>query len=70
MGSINPRYNGAIHSKEEYIIFVDSEDIVLKNGIIKVYNYIKNNNLDIVEFHSVFINIKHKVNSLFPKNIY
>lgn len=57
MGSINARYKGAIHSRGEYIIFVDSDDIVLKNGIIKAYNHIKNNNLDMVEFHSVFDNI-------------
>jgi glycosyltransferase involved in cell wall biosynthesis len=54
MGSLNARYNGAIHSKGEYLIFVDSDDIILKDGIAKAYNNIKNKNLDMVEFHSVF----------------
>ena len=54
MGSLNARYNGAIHSKGEYLIFVDSDDIILKDGIAKAYSHIKNNNLDMVEFHSVF----------------
>ena len=51
------RYIGAIHSKGEYIIFVDSDDIILKKGIMKIYNYIKNYNLDMVEFHIIFDNI-------------
>ena len=54
MGALYARYNGAIHSKGEYILFVDSDDIVLKEGIIKAYNHIKNKDLDIVEFHSIF----------------
>ena len=54
MGSLNSRYKGAIHSKGEYLIFVDSDDIILKDGIAKAYSHIKNNNLDMVEFHSVF----------------
>jgi glycosyltransferase involved in cell wall biosynthesis len=54
MGALNARYNGAIHSKGEYILFVDSDDIVLKDGILKAYNYIKKKNLDMVEFHTVF----------------
>ena len=54
MGSLYTRYNGAIHAKGEYIIFVDSDDIILKNGLFKAYNHITNKNLDIVEFHAVF----------------
>ena len=54
MGSLYTRYNGAIHAKGEYIIFVDSDDIILKDGLFKAYNHITNKNLDIVEFHAVF----------------
>jgi glycosyltransferase involved in cell wall biosynthesis len=56
-GALNSRYKGAIYSKGEYIIFVDSDDIILKKGIKKAYNHIKNFNLDMVEFHIIFDNI-------------
>ena len=56
-GALNSRYKGAILSKGEYIIFVDSDDIVLKEGIIKAYNHIKSNNLDMVEFNSIYDNV-------------
>ena len=54
MGSLYTRYNGAIHAKGDYIIFVDSDDIVLKEGVFKAYNHIKRKNLDMVEFNAVF----------------
>jgi glycosyltransferase involved in cell wall biosynthesis len=53
-GSLYTRYKGVQHSKGEFIIFVDSDDVVLKEGILRAYNYIKKNNLDIVQFNSVF----------------
>ena len=53
MGSLYSRYKGFSYSKGEFIIFFDSDDIVLKNGILKAYNYIKNKNLDIVQFNSI-----------------
>jgi glycosyltransferase involved in cell wall biosynthesis len=56
-GALNSRYKGALYSKGEYIIFVDSDDIILKEGIMKAYNHIKKYNLDMVEFHSIFDNI-------------
>ena len=56
MGSLYTRYIGSIYSMGEYFIFVDSDDIILKYGIINAYKYIKNNNLDMVEFHSIFEN--------------
>ena len=56
-GALNSRFKGAMLSKGEYIIFVDSDDIILKEGIINSYNHIKNNNLDMVEFHSVYDNL-------------
>ena len=56
-GALNSRYKGAMLSKGEYIIFVDSDDIVLKEGIMKAYNHIKSNNLDMVEFNSIYDNV-------------
>jgi glycosyltransferase involved in cell wall biosynthesis len=56
-GALNSRYKGAMFSKGEYIIFVDSDDIVLKEGIMKAYNHIKSNNLDMVEFNSIYDNV-------------
>ena len=53
-GSLFTRFKGSQYAKGEFIIFVDSDDIVLKNGILRVYNYIKKHNLDMVEFNSVF----------------
>jgi len=59
-GSLYARSIGAFHAKGKYIIFVDSDDIILKNGIEIAYNYINNNNLDMIQFHSVF-ELKRKV---------
>ena len=41
MGTLYSRYKGAIYSKGKYIIFVDSDDIILKEGLSNSYNYIK-----------------------------
>ena len=54
MGSLYTRYIGSLYSKGEYIIFLDSDDIILKKGILKAYNHIKKKKLDMIEFHSVF----------------
>lgn len=53
MGSLYTRYNGVLFSKGKYIIFVDSDDIILKRGIFIAYNFISKNNLDMIEFHSL-----------------
>ena len=60
MGALYSRCNGAIKANGEYIIFVDPDDMVLKEGLINSYNYIKLNNLDMVQFNSVF-NYKGKI---------
>ena len=54
MGSFYSRYIGTLNSKGDYIIFVDSDDIILKGGIIKAYEHIIKNNLDMVEFHAIY----------------
>ena len=56
MGTLYSRYIGAINAKSNFIIFVDCDDIVLKNGIFKAYNHIINYNLDIVQFLAVHQN--------------
>ena len=53
-GALYSRSQGAIHSKGEYIIFIDSDDLVLKNGIYNSYNYIKKNDLSMIQFNSIF----------------
>ena len=54
MGSLYTRYKGAKYGKGEYFIFVDSDDIILKEGILNSYNFLKENKLDMIEFNSVF----------------
>ena len=53
-GSLYARYKGAIMAKGNYILFADSDDIILKDGIYYAYNYITNNKLDMIQFHSIF----------------
>jgi glycosyltransferase involved in cell wall biosynthesis len=54
MGTLYSRYIGELNAKSEYIIFIDCDDFVLKDGIFISYNYIKKNNIDIVQFHTVW----------------
>ena len=53
-GTLFTRYRGALFAKGEYLIFIDSDDIVLPKGINNAYNYISQNNIDMIQFHSVF----------------
>ena len=53
MHSLYSRFKGVIFSRGKYISFVDSDDIILKEGLINSYNYIKNNDLDMVQFNSI-----------------
>jgi len=53
-GSLYARCSGALYAKGDYIIFVDSDDIILKDGILKSYNHLKTNNLEMVQFLSLF----------------
>jgi len=53
MGSLYSRAIGGNLSKGNYIIFFDSDDIILKEGILKSYNHIRKYNLDIVQFLSI-----------------
>ena len=53
-GTLYSRIQGFLQSKGEYIIFIDSDDIVLKEGLYNVYNYIKKNQISIVQFNTIF----------------
>ena len=53
-GTLYSRSQGALKSKGEYIIFIDSDDLILKEGIFNSYIYIKKNKLSMVQFNTIF----------------
>lgn len=53
-GTLYSRSQGVIHSNGEYIIFIDPDDLVLQKGLYNSYNYIKRNNLSIIQFNTIF----------------
>jgi glycosyltransferase involved in cell wall biosynthesis len=53
MGSLYSRAIGGIIAKGDYFIFFDSDDIILKEGILKAYNHIVKYKLDLVQFLSL-----------------
>ena len=64
MGALYSRYIGELHANEEFIIFIDCDDLVMENGIFNSYKYLKRNNIDIIQFHS----IKQDKNRIFISN--
>lgn len=60
-GTFYSRYIGEINAKANFIIFVDCDDIILKNEIFQAYNHIINYKLDIVQFLAVHQNNKNKL---------
>jgi glycosyltransferase involved in cell wall biosynthesis len=64
MGTLYSRYIGELSANSEYIIFVDCDDFVLKDGIFNSYNYIKKTNIDIIQFHIV----RQEKNKIFISN--
>ena len=54
MGTLYSRYVGELKANAEYIIFVDCDDFVLQDGIFNSYKYIKKNDIDIIQFHTVW----------------
>ena len=54
MGSLYSRAIGGNIAKGNYFIFFDSDDIILKQGILKAYNHIIKYKLDIVQFLSIY----------------
>ncbi len=53
-GTLYSRSQGVIHSKGEYVIFIDSDDLVLQQGLFNSYNYIKLHNLSMIQFNTIF----------------
>ena len=53
MGTLYSRAIGGNLAKGNYFIFFDSDDIILKKGILKAYHHIAKYNLDIVQFLSI-----------------
>lgn len=50
MGTVLTRYNGLKYATGEYVLFVDADDIIVKDSICKLYNETKKSNADILEF--------------------
>ena len=53
-GTLYSRIQGALQSKGEYIIFIDSDDMILKDGLYNSYNYLKRSDLSMVQFNTIF----------------
>ena len=67
-GSLYSRSIGAINSKGDYIVFVDSDDIILPNGISNAYKNICEKNLSLIQYNSLIQKIKFiSINQLFEK---
>jgi glycosyltransferase involved in cell wall biosynthesis len=64
-GAFYSRYIGQLNSKSNYIIFFDCDDFVMEKGIFNSYNYIKKNNIDIIQFHTV----RQDRNRIFISNV-
>lgn len=55
LGIFSSRIDGLINSIGNYLLFVDSDDIILNPFLLEqIYNYNKNYNLDIIEFSVYF----------------
>ena len=52
LGTVLSRYNGLIHCTGEYMLFVDSDDIVMPNILEKLYDEAISNEADVLEFSS------------------
>lgn len=60
-GTLYSRCFGALQSKGEYILFMDSDDLILQNGLYNVYKYIKKKNLSIIQFNTIFQTINYLI---------
>lgn len=60
-GTLFSRVKGLLHSKGEYIIWIDPDDIVLQTGLYNSYNHIKKYNLSVVQFNTI-IQINQNIN--------
>lgn len=66
-GTLYSRCQGSLKSLGEYIIFIDSDDLLLKDGLFNSYNYIKKKDLSIIQFNTI---IKRNDNITFNSRYY
>jgi len=52
IGTLINRNEGAMSSNGEYLLFIDSDDLLLEGILNKTYHIAKKNNLDIVQFRA------------------
>ena len=52
IGTLINRNEGAMSSNGEYLLFIDSDDLLLEGILNKTYHIAKTNNLDIVQFRA------------------
>jgi glycosyltransferase involved in cell wall biosynthesis len=53
MGTLYSRYIGQLNSNAEYMLFIDCDDFILKDGIYNSYKYTEKNNIDIIQFYTI-----------------
>ena len=58
-GAFYSRNKGILKSKGEYILVIDSDDLLINNILIKVYETAKKYNLDIVQFYVLIGSFKN-----------
>ena len=67
LGVYRSRMESIFNSRSEYILLMDPDDIYLNENLFqKIYEYNKENNLDIIEF-SVIHQIEGQERIFFPK---
>ena len=64
-GTLISRNDGAKIAIGKYILFIDPDDMFLKDILEKIYKIAEKNNTDIVEFQAVQLNSKNEFNEYF-----
>ena len=66
LGIYHSRVEGVLNSKSKYILFLDSDDMIINPFLFeKAYDYYLNYNLDIIEY-TVFYQIEEKKELYYP----
>ncbi|MEI0557272.1 glycosyltransferase family 2 protein [Brachyspira intermedia] len=50
MGTLSARKTGSINANGKYITYIDPDDELKLNALEKIYNTVKNNNYDVIQF--------------------
>ena len=69
-GVNNARNLGLKNAKGEFILFFDSDDLLINDSLEKLYNLSKYKNLEIILFNAKFIFENNITENKFPNNIY